>query len=181
MNMGITREERDLIDAAVKAGLVTKVPRGASAWQVIEGVTLSPLVKGPMRDKVLGVIERRKAIRVMIGEGLSDAVIKKRWGHMNPLTVYKDIKHVRYSIDPVMFEARKKITPHAQAIRTKRRAIIRELVEQGLTLTQISKQIKSSNTTVRQDVTAMGIVPAVGYKGNPRRNRALAALGETET
>jgi len=171
MSSDVTEEERQMIDAAVDAGMITQVPRGASAWEVIEGVSLSPNVKGPMRERVLGLIERRKAIRKMVLSGMTDPAIKQQYKWINPGTIQADIRTIRFSIDPTM-PRKNGNTVRVEKMRAIRREKVKACVERDMTITQISKEIGSTTCTIRADCKHMGIEPPMGYKGpKDRRNR----------
>jgi len=165
----ITKEERELIDAALAEGRVTKVPRGASAWQIIEGVTLSPNIRGLGRDKVLAFIERRQKIRAMVEEGWTDNRIigAFRTGErLGASTIMKDIRYIRYTIEP---ELRTQRPPYVAKMQELRRDKVKAGVEKGWTVTEIARSIGSTTTTVRADCKWLKLEPALGYKGKGRR------------
>jgi hypothetical protein len=175
MSSDVTEEEQQLIDEAVEAGMVTKIKRGESAWQIIEGVSLSPGVRGPLRDKVLGLIARRQLIRTMVLAGMSDAGIKGQYRDIRQETIQKDIRTIRFSIDPT--QPRKNgNTVRVEAMRSIRREKVKACIARDMTITQIAKEVGSTTCTVRADCKHLGLEPPMGYKG-PKDHRNRRKLG----
>jgi len=161
----ITADERELIDKAIAEGKVQVVPRGMSAWRIEEGIHLAP--GKSLRDRQqLAKIERRKAIRVMVRQGMSNDEIKAQFGPRSVIPF--DIAYVRKTEAPPppppekYTSRRSKALKAVKADRRKdrqkvRRALMRSLVADGLDARDIMRETGAAYSTVLRDLREMGL------------------------
>lgn len=171
MTSELTKEERRLIDEAVAAGKVTQIPRGQSAWQIVEGVHLSPSVHHAIRVKQLEVIERRKKVRVLHGEGKTvkqiASALKVRYG-----AVSKDLDEMGITDKVFGKKTVNGMTAKFSRTQEERRVKVRKLVREGKTKAEICRILKCGYTTVVSDCRHLKITPVDKRKQTGRAVRA---------
>lgn len=188
----ISASDRKLIDEAIAAGKVQHIEPGVRAintdliWSEeknrivyvdpdaayiakIEGLRFgnpanqNPLIVKRIRKKDPAVAERRARVRVLIEQNMGGAEIHetlKAEGYVCSMNVvYADAAKIGMSVPR---KQKPRVTPDAI---TERRAMIKRLCADGLSVAEIARQTGIARKTIYDDTEALKITPIKGRPG----------------